>query len=155
MHSLQRQLVNLDILISDIEALNSQAYASAQHAHLLNDVQHVLRQIDESAKHETVTSFQRMVLQSGLEKIFADKRMPAIYLRLLDYVLQYWAAQQKADTILQGEFNDNADKRLELLQVKCVKAKTQFKTVAQAMGRIDYEIFLRSFGLTHEDWGWQ
>jgi len=35
-----------------------------------------------------------------------------------------------------------------------VKAKTQFKTVAQAMGRTDYMLFLQSFGLDHDDWRW-
>ena len=154
MHSIQRQLVNLDMLISDIDGLARHEYGLASHVKLLKDVQRVLSEIDVLAEHETIASFNKAVLQSGLAKIFADKRLPSIYRRLLEYVLPSWDAQNKVDDILNSEFNEHADKRLELLQVKCVKAKTQFKTVAQAMGRTDYMLFLQSFGLDHDDWRW-
>ena len=74
---------------------------------------------------------------------------------LLCYVLQHWETSRKIDAILADQFDENADKRLDLLQVKNIKAKSQFKTVAGAMGKRDYELFVQNMGLNHPDWTWQ
>ncbi len=154
MGTTQRQLVNLDMLLADVEMLDVSEYSSHAHQKLLVDIQNVLEQLDIAAKHETVSSFQKAVAATGLAKALEDKRMPGIYKRLIGYVLQYWQADKKAAEILASEFDGNADKRLELLQVKGIKAKSQFKTVARAMGRADYEHFIQALGLVHEDWLW-
>ena len=49
--------------------------------------------------------------------------------------MQRW----KAESIINDNFDDSADVRLELLQVKAIKAKAQLKTVASAMGEQDYK----------------
>lgn len=154
MGTTQRHLVNLDILLADIEMLDATQYSSHMHQKLLQDIQSVLANLEVAAQHETVSSFQKAVAATGLAKALEDKRMPGIYKRLIGYVLQFWQADKKAAAILASEFDGNADKRLELLQVKSIKAKSQFKTVARAMGRADYEHFISALGLVHEDWLW-
>ncbi|NVK55534.1 MAG: hypothetical protein HWE26_07960 [Alteromonadaceae bacterium] len=154
MGTTQRQLVNLDMLFADVEMLGISEYSSDTHRKLLLDIQNVLEQLEIAVQHETVSSFQKAVAATGLSKALEDKRMPGIYKRLIGYVLQYWQADKKAAEILASEFGGNADKRLELLQVKGIKAKSQFKTVARAMGKTDYEHFISALGLMHEDWLW-
>lgn len=148
----QRLLVNLDILLNDLEVLKAQDYASTAHVKLLRQVEQVLSTIEDALQNETVSSYQQAVASVGLENALIDKRMPTIYKRLINYVLQYWSASLKIEDILICEFDNNADKRLELLQVKAIKAKSQFKTVAMAMGKTDYVKFLTLLSLKHEDW---
>ena len=155
MGTLQRHLINLDMLLADLEMLDASEYGQASHAKLLRDIQKVLQAIDEVASGETVTSFQKAVATTGLAKAMEDKRMPGIYNRLIGYVLQHWETSRKIDAILADQFDENADKRLDLLQVKNIKAKSQFKTVAGAMGKRDYELFVQNMGLNHPDWTWQ
>lgn len=59
----------------------------------------------------------------------------------MEYVITAWEASQKASRIIADSFDESADKRLELLQVKAIKAKSQLKTVAIAMGKADYEVY--------------
>ncbi|MDC8832425.1 hypothetical protein [Alteromonas gilva] len=154
MGTTQRHLVNLDMLLADVEMLDTSQYSNHAHQKLLLEIQSVLEQLEIAVQHETVSSFQKAVAATGLAKALEDKRMPGIYKRLIGYVLQYWQADKKAAEILASEFDGNADKRLELLQVKGIKAKSQFKTVARAMGRTDYEHFIKALGLVHDDWLW-
>lgn len=153
--TLQRHLINLDMLLADLEMLHASEYGQAGHAKLLRDIQTVLKAIDDVAKGETVASFQKAVSTTGLAKAMEDKRMPGIYNRLIGYVLEYWQTSEKIEAILADQFDENADKRLDLLQVKNIKAKSQFKTVARAMGKHDYELFVQNLGLNHPDWAWQ
>lgn len=155
MGTTQRHLVNLDILLTDIEMLDGSEYGSQTHIKLLKGVQLVLGELEVAAQSETVASFQKAVVNSGLAGPLEDKRMPGIFKRLIGNVLEYWDAHGKAAQILDSQFDGNADKRLELWQVKAIKAKSQFKTVARAMGRTDYLHFIDALGLTHEDWQWQ
>ena len=155
MGTTQRHLVNLDILLSDIEMLDGTEYGGREHIKLLSEIQRVLEALEIAAQQETVSSFQKAVVNAGLAGPLEDKRMPGIFKRLISYVLEYWDAHGKAAKILDSQFDGNADKRLELLQVKGIKAKSQFKTVARAMGRTDYQHFVDALGLRHEDWQWQ
>ena len=92
--------------------------------------------------------------RSIFENIFERKRMVAVYIKLIGYVLTAWEATSKANAILLDNFDASADKRLELLQVKAIKAKSQLKTVATAMGQSDYEKFTRTLGLETQEWQW-
>lgn len=155
MGTTQRHLVNLDMLLTDIEMLDASEYGSLVHVKLLKDIQRVLEALEVAVQSETVSSFQKAVVNAGLAGQLEDKRMPGIFKRLIGYVLEYWDAHSKAAKILDSQFDGNADKRLELLQVKGIRAKSQFKTVARAMGRTDYLHFVEALGLLHEDWQWQ
>lgn len=80
--------------------------------------------------------------------------MVSIHLRLVDYVLTYWQTMQKVNDIRDTNFESNADKRLDLLHVKAVKAKSQLKTVASAMGQDNYSRFLALINLSDVEWQW-
>ncbi|WP_083272988.1 hypothetical protein [Alteromonas confluentis] len=151
----QRQLVNIDILLSDIEMLEHDAYASPEHIRLLSSLEKALAVLNEKAEYETVASFHNAVKSAGLEHTFKDKILIGIYQRLISYVLEYWDAQTKIHGILDDYFDTHSEKRLHLLQTKSTRAKTQFKTVAMAMGQKDYEHFIALLGLHHEDWVWR
>ncbi|GGF85517.1 hypothetical protein [Alteromonas lipolytica] len=154
MGTTQRHLVNLDMLLTDIEMLDASEYGGQAHIRLFKEIQRTLEGLDMAAQQETVSSFQKAVIHAGLAGPLEDKRMPGIFRRLIGNVLEYWEAHTKAEHILNSQFDGNADKRLELLQVKSIKAKSQFKTVARAMGRTDYQHFIEALGLNHEDWQW-
>ena len=96
----QRQLVNIDILLSDIEMLEHDAYASPEHIRLLSSLEKALAVLNEKAEYETVASFHNAVKSAGLEHTFKDKILIGIYQRLISYVLEYWDAQTKIHGIL-------------------------------------------------------
>jgi len=80
--------------------------------------------------------------------------MVGVYTKLVGYVITAWEASNKANAILVDNFDASADKRLELLQVKAIRAKSQLKTVATAMGQNDYEKFTQALGLIAQEWQW-
>lgn len=154
MASLQRSLVNLEMLCDDINALSTDALNTASHIRLLYEVLKELKSAEALISHETEASFQNAVKGSIFENIFERKRMIAVYIKLIGYVVTAWEATAKANAILIENFDESADKRLELLQVKAIKAKSQLKTVATAMGQSDYDKFSRALGLKTQEWQW-
>lgn len=154
MATTQRHLVNLDMILSDIELMSPEQYASEQHVTLLKSVLNILAGLALTIQEETVHSFQQAVESAGLQDMLKDKRMVTIYQRLISNVLEFWSASQKIRGIIDAQFDDHADERLTLLQAKAMRAKNQFKTVATAMGMTDYLDFLHRLGLEHSDWRW-
>ena len=151
----QRHLVNVDMLLSDIDGLKQQHYSKHAHKRLLTTLKSELAALSCAIEHETVHSFYQAVATVGLESTLPAKRMADIYARLINYVLEYWEAQEKIDSIIDSCFDANAEKRLQLLQVKAIRAKSQFKTVAKAMGNHEYSHCIDVLGLTQENWVWQ
>lgn len=154
MASIQRSLVNLEMLSDDITSLSFEARNTAAHIRLLNEVLKELKGLNVLVPNETESSFHNAMTGSIFENIFERKRMVAVYIKLIGYVLTAWEATSKANAILLDNFDASADKRLELLQVKAIKAKSQLKTVATAMGQSDYEKFTRTLGLETQEWQW-
>lgn len=154
MASLQRTLVNLEMLSEDINALNDNAINSAAHIKLLHNVLEELKNAESFVAFETEASFHKLLSGSMFENIFERKGMVGVYIKLVGYVITAWEATDKANAIISENFDSNADKRLELLQVKAIKAKSQLKTVASAMGKEDYKKFIHTLGLFAQEWQW-
>lgn len=172
MSTITRKLIALDMLHQDMadewEALCEQTlpphYRSEHHSCALVPAQYLkllaryleeCRQIIVLAKDLKDSTFSDLVLSSGAITHFSNKQMLLVQCRLLEYVLAFYSASHKADKILASEFGDRADKRLDLLQTKAIKARSQFKTVALAMGKSDYQEFKQALCLPQADWGWQ
>ncbi|WP_334020117.1 hypothetical protein [Alteromonas sp. S015] len=154
MASLQRTLVNLEILSDDINALNIDAINSVTHIKLLRNVLEELKNAESLVALETEASFHKLLSGSLFEHIFERKRMVGVYIKLVGYVITAWEAGNKVKEIISDNFDSSADKRLELLKVKAIKAKSQLKTVASAMGKDDYEKFVHTLGLYAQEWQW-
>lgn len=171
MSTITRKLIALDMLHQDIvdewDAFSEQtlpqhyrsehhscAFVSAQYLKLMARYLEECRQIIFLAKDLKDNTFSDVVLSSGAITHFSNKQMLLVQCRLLEYVLAFYSASQKADKILASEFDDRADKRLDLLQTKAIKARSQFKTVALAMGQSDYHEFQQTLCLPETDWGW-
>ncbi len=154
MARLRRSLVNLEMLCEDIASLPPSQLDGPQHLHLLHAVLSALMELNSLLQYETETGFTHFLVGTSLEDVFAKKRMASVYAKLIDYVITAWEATDKANLIIADNFDEGADKRLELLQVKAIKAKSQLKTVASAMGQADYEKFLQLLSLGAKDWQW-
>ena len=154
MASLQRTLVNLEILSEDINILDDSAINTVAHIKLLRSVLEELKNAEPLVAFETEASFQKLLSGSLFEGIFERKGMVGVYIKLVGYVITASEATNKANAILTDNFDPSADKRLELLQVKAIKAKSQLKTVASAMGKEDYEKFVHTLGLFAQEWQW-
>lgn len=171
MSTITRKLITLDMLHQDmvdeceefsehdsLQPFNSEhhscALVSEHYLKLLARYLEECRQITFLAKELKDNAFSDLVLSSGAISHFSNKQMLSVQSRLLEYVLAFYSASQKADKILASEFDDRADKRLDLLQTKAIKARSQFKTVALAMGKSDYQAFKKALCLPEEDWSW-
>ena len=154
MTTIQRNIVNLEIVADDLAALPDSEYWSAQHIKLIQEYKNALQQLAESSSFETENGFKKWIESSPLKQALETKQMINVHLKLIDYVLTYWDANQKAERILDNNFGEHADRRLELLQVKAIRAKSQLKTVASAMGELDYQKFVKQLNLRDEQWQW-
>jgi len=155
MATLQRQLVNLEILADDMSALVHTSHWTDPHIKLIEAYQIALQQLLNSINTDTDHEFKKRIEASALAKVLDSKRMLSVHLKLIEYILTYWDASQKAAEILESHFTEQADKRLELLQVKAIRAKSQLKTVATAMGKADYQKFVDLLNLSDAQWQWQ
>lgn len=154
MTSPRRTLVALDMLSDDINLLNDSQVNSELHFKLLSDFLLQLKQLNDSVQQESEAAMRCLFVGSQFEQAIGRKSMLIVYMKLLNYVLTAWDATLKAEAIINDSFDDNADVRLELLQVKAIKAKSQLKTVASAMGKQDYEVFCNVLGLSADKWQW-
>ena len=155
MATLQRALVNLEMLSEDINMLSSSELGRAPHLRLLQTILSCLNELSSLTQQETEASFQKSLHGSVFEGVFKRKSMVEVYAKLLRLVITAWEASDKANLIIADNFDERADKRLELLQVKAIKAKSQLKTVASAMGEVDYARFIEALGLHDHQWQWE
>lgn len=154
MTSSQRTLINLEILSDDINQLESSQLNGSLHFKLLSDFLLRLTELNHSVQSDTEASVKQLLKGSVFDGAIGRKSMLVVYIKLINYVITAWDATLKAESIINDNFDDSADVRLELLQVKAIKAKAQLKTVASAMGEQDYKTFCAMLGLTAEKWQW-
>ncbi len=154
MAQIQRHLVSLEMLVDDLTLLSSNECGTNVHLKLIREYRQVLALLLESVQQETESSFKKWLTPTLFAQVFENKRMVSIHLRLVDYVLTYWQTMQKVNDIRDTNFESNAYKRLDLLHVKAVKAKSQLKTVASAMGQDNYSRFLALINLSDVEWQW-
>ena len=152
-----RKLISLDMLREDMQdecALGEAAHNDAYLKLLKQYCQQckaLLLEAEPLADHIFVEAIEA----SGTHLHILNKQMLRVQIRLLEYVLDYYAASKKASKIQQSDFGSAADRRLNLLQTKAIKARNQFRIVAEAMGAQDLAAFLQAACLAESDWGWQ
>ncbi|MEC9126573.1 MAG: hypothetical protein VX840_06475, partial [Pseudomonadota bacterium] len=100
MASLQRTLVNLEMLSDDINALHVDALNTHAHIKLLHNVLNELENAEQFVALETEASFQKSLSGSLFENIFERKRMVGVYIKLVGYVITAWEATNKANAII-------------------------------------------------------
>lgn len=154
MSVLQRKLVNLEMVKDDIAMLPAHDYASPQHHKLVRQYRSVLADIGEHLANFTERQFRVAAEQVGMDTVLSQKQMVSVQIKMITSVLAFWDADQKANEILATEFGEQADKRLDLLQVKAIRAKSHLKTVADAMGQHGYQSFVGILGLTGTELEW-
>lgn len=154
MATFQRLLVNLEIIADDLDALHESDCFSNGHLALLGAFREALVKLNEAAMEQTEASCKAYFEHSSLASVYAKKQMLSVHVKLIGYVLSYWEANEKVSEIINDDFDPRADKRLELLQVKAIRAKAQLKTVATAMGKEDYGRFIEVLKLSGKDWHW-
>lgn len=157
MSSISRKLVSLDMLREDMHEEYEYVDHKSNEAYLklltqyLHQCQALFLDAEPLADHVFIDAIEA----SGTHLHIVNKQMLRVQIRLLEYVLDYYVASEKASEIQQNDFGSAADRRLDLLQTRAIKAKNQFRIVAEAMGAIDLAAFLEAACLAESDWGWK
>lgn len=165
MLTLTRQLVALDMLCLELADFADQTPldevpgvtqgVSDKYLSLLQQFSILAQKLSETVADYSDYQFVNAVAKSGVVIQFKNKRMLLVYLKLIGYVIEFYQASEKIAGIRDSHFDDNAEKRLHLLQTRAIKAKALFKTGAQALGKPDYQQFFQHLALPPADWGWQ
>ncbi|MCY7296113.1 hypothetical protein [Alteromonas sp. a30] len=157
MSPISRKLVSLDMLREDMLEASENANHEVNAVYLkmlsqyLSQCQSLMVEAEALSDHVFIEAIEA----SGTHLHILNKQMLRVQIRLLEYVLDYYSATQKAGKIQQSEFDSYADKRLGLLQTRAIKARNQFRIVAEAMGAQDLAAFLEAACLSPNDWSWQ
>lgn len=154
MSPLQRHLINLEMIADDISMLDESELLSDEHLQLLKRYKSELTRLNELASSETESAFKSLIQKSVLSTLVDSRQMLLIHLKLIEYIQTFTTADAKIQSILTTRFDSNSDKYLELLQTKAIRAKSQLKTVAMAMGKVDYEKFTQFLSLNQDEWLW-
>jgi hypothetical protein len=164
MLTLTRQLVALDMLCLELADFTDQAPfdkmpgvaqgVTDKYLSLLQQFSILAQKLSETAADYSDYQFVNAVVKSGAVIQFKNKRMLLVYLKLIGYVIEFYQASERIAGIRDSHFDDNAEKRLHLLQTRAIKAKALFKTVVRALGKPDYQQFSQHLALPPSDWSW-
>jgi hypothetical protein len=120
---------------------------------LLGKYKEISISLFDSAQELTEKGFIKAVTNQGVCHHLANKKMLMIQNRLLEYVLDYYDAASKAGQIRDADFSSAADVRFDLLTTRAIRSKSQYKTVARALSKKEYQNLLNGIGLAEFDWG--
>lgn len=164
MSTLNRHIVALEMLHQDMQdrlgsrnESNADAAIAMEDAYLklLSQYAKTCQDLLESADDLTERHFAERMKENPHTAHLTSRRMLEVQIRLLQFVADFYAANNKVLAIRVDDFGSGADVRLELLQTKAIRAKNQFKTVVQAMGAEEYQTLMVNLALPANDWGWQ
>lgn len=160
MTTFNRQLVALDMLSQDmadelrVADVQSSKLVPSRYLDLLNQYLKASCILAEVAESFTENGFSDAIDASGMCAHLVNKKMLLVQNRLIEYVIQYYQASFKAGDIRDADFSERAEIRFALLTTKSIKLKSQYRTVAKAMSRPDYEKMTAGIGLADFDWCW-
>lgn len=159
MSNFNRLLVSLDMLCQELyEELSSadivgDQVVSARYLVLLEKYVDISNALQESANELTEKGFSKAIHHQSICAHLVSKKMLMIQNRLLALVLDYYETANKAEQIRHDDFTPNGDIRFDLLTTRAIKAKAQFKTIARALTKSDYQKLIKGTGLATFDWG--
>ncbi|MEP0354531.1 MAG: hypothetical protein ABJH06_18210 [Paraglaciecola sp.] len=160
MPSLQRQLVTLEMLVEELTdelrllLTEVEPEVSLHYLALLKQYLTGCKLLAVEAKDHTEYGFSEIIINQGICTHLVSKKMLYVQNKLMAYAIEYYAAKAKLDRIRDLDFSEQADIRFDLLNVKAIKLKAQFRTVATAMSKADYSMLLNGACLPDFDWGW-
>lgn len=160
MPSLQRQLVTLEMLVEELadelETLVTQKkpVVSSHYLVLLKQYLKGCKILAEEAVNYTEHGFSQIIADQGICTHLVSKKMLFVQNKLITYVIDYYGASAKLNDIRDIDFSEQADIRFDLLNVKAIKLKAQFRTVAKSMNKSDYCLLQKGACLPDFDWGW-
>ncbi|GAB2707522.1 hypothetical protein Q4574_20765 [Aliiglaciecola sp. 3_MG-2023] len=161
MSNFNRLLVTLDMLFEDIlEELNSQKIQqnqriSTRYLQLITQYWKTSLSLAQSATDFTEKGFSNAIVENGICVHLLNKKMLLIQNRLLEYVVEYYNTSIRIEKLRDVDFSENADKRFDLLTTRAVKYRSQYKVVAKALNRTEYQRLIEGIGLPPFDWNWE
>lgn len=162
MSILSRQLISIDILLQELEELDICAEInrenvlaehdfdnlSKKHKDLLQQCIGFFQKLLKSSNGLTEYEFKQAIEQAELNQHLGSKQLLSIHLKLLVWVLDFYSAKLKAESICDSDLSVQAELKLNLYHTKAHKAKNQIKALAHALGAKEYKVFIKRFKLT-------
>ena len=158
MSSFVRQLIAFDILKQELEDVvlleNDKESIDQDHLQLLKQCSAANQAIIDSTASLSEYDFSKIVEPVELEYKVSTKKLLIIHNKLISWVINFFVAKAKANSITDQDFSEQAEVRLDLWQTKSAKAKNQIKTLANALGKDEYLDFVQLYRLTNTELMW-
>lgn len=154
-----RELVVIDMLKQELEDVYNPnlvaEFLSEQHIKLLVQSLEHYKKVNTKINELSEYDFSQSISQLDFEYPFESKKLLSIHQHLLDWTIDFNVAKRKAEDILTKEFDQQAERRLDLWQSKAAKAKKQIRTLAAALEQQQYVAFTEHFKLQNTELSWQ
>ncbi|MFT4653061.1 MAG: hypothetical protein ACI82S_000704 [Patiriisocius sp.] len=160
MSTLVRQLIAFDIIkqeLEEVSLLNDELDKDSiedAHLQLLKQCSVANQAIIDSTLDISEFDFAKIVSQVELEIAVSTKQLLTVHNKLLSWAISFFVAKEKANSITSIDFSERAEVRLDLWQTKAAKAKNQIKTLANALGKVEYLEFITQYRLTKTELMW-
>lgn len=160
MSTLVRQLIAFDIIkqeLEEVSLLNDELDKDSiedAHLQLLKQCSAANQAIIDSTVDVSEFDFAKIVSQVELEIAVSTKQLLTVHNKLLSWAISFFVAKEKANSITSIDFSEQAEVRLDLWQTKAAKAKNQIKTLANALGKVEYLEFITQYRLTKTELMW-
>ena len=157
MSSFKQLLLTLNMLSQDMTDELSKhdgknSLVSDVYIELLKQYLNNSKTLSELAKNYTNIEFKVAIQNRGLCLHLLNKKMLLIQNRLLEYIIDYFEASFKLEKIRDADFSEQANIRFDLLSVRAIKSKAQFKTVSEALSDSEYNSIVEGVSLPDLNW---
>lgn len=157
MSSFKQLLLTLNILSEDMaDELSGQkgrdVLVSEHYVALLKQFLETSKSLSVAATAYTNMEFKTAIQNRGICLYLVNKKMLMIQNRLAEYLIDYFEANFRLDKIREVDFSEQANIRFDLLSVRAIKSKSQFKTVADALSDSEYLNLENGIGLPDLRW---
>lgn len=157
MSSFKQQLLTLNLLSEGMtdelsECKETDVLASPLYVDLLKQYLETSKSLSVLASSYTDMEFKSAIQNRGICLHLMNKKMLMIQNKLVNYLIDYFEATFRLNEIRDADFSENANIRFDLLSVRAIKSKSQFKTVADALTDSEYQILQSEIGLPELNW---
>lgn len=143
MSSFKQHLLTLNLLSEDMidklsEQKESDGSVSQSYVDLLKQYLETSISLSTLAATYTDMEFKSAIQNRGICLHLLNKKMLMIQNKLVKYLIDYFEATFRLNMIRDVDFSEQANIRFDLLSVRAIKSKSQFKTVADALSDSEY-----------------
>ncbi|MCV2883118.1 hypothetical protein OE749_00215 [Aestuariibacter sp. AA17] len=162
MQSIVRTLSAIDILSEEMaDEISSENTCTSDPTNISHTYIKTLSQVtDKLTLLQSLTAEMKdkelhsVTHSSVVGQYLTSHKLLQIHIKLLSCIKSFYSAWKKAEQLSYEEYDVASDEKLTLFQTTAHKARNTYKAVAEPLGEVECDRFVRVYGLCEALWGY-